>query len=42
MDSNIINLRQVIRLAVEIFDLCYAHKEYRPAQAIAELRGALL
>lgn len=42
MDSNIINLRQIIRLAVEIFDLCYAHKDYRPAQAIAELRGALL
>jgi hypothetical protein len=42
MESNLINLRQVIRLAVEIFDLCYAHKDYRPAQAIAELRGALL
>jgi hypothetical protein len=42
MDGNLINLRQVIRLAVEIFDLCYTHKDYRPAQATAELRGALL
>ena len=42
MDSDLINLRQVIRLAVEIFDLCYAHKDYHPAQASAELRGALL
>jgi hypothetical protein len=42
LDSNLINLRQVIRLAVEIFDLCYAHKDYTAAQAVAELRHALL
>ncbi len=42
LDSNLINLRQVIRLAIEIFDLCYAHKDYAATQAIAELRGALL
>jgi hypothetical protein len=42
LDSNLINLRQVIRLAVEIFDLCYAHKDYHATQAVAELRGALL
>ncbi|MCA1567046.1 MAG: ATP-binding protein [Acidobacteria bacterium] len=42
MDSNLINLRQLIRLAIEIFDLCYAHKDYHAAQAIAELRSALL
>jgi hypothetical protein len=42
MDSDLINLRQVIRLAVEIFDLCYAHKDYHPAQVTAELRSALL
>jgi hypothetical protein len=42
LDSNLINLRQVIRLAVEIFDLCYAHEDYTATQAAAELRGALL
>jgi P-loop Domain of unknown function (DUF2791) len=42
LDSNLLNLRQVIRLAVEIFDLCYAHKNYTATQAVAELRGALL
>jgi hypothetical protein len=42
LDSNLINLRQVIRLAVEIFDLCYAHKDYTSTQAVGELRHALL
>lgn len=42
LDSNLINLRQVIRLAVEIFDLCYAHEGYTATQAVAELRNALL
>lgn len=42
LDSNLINLRQVIRLAVEIFDLCYAHKDYTATQAVAELRSVLL
>ena len=42
LDSNLINLRQVIRLAIEIFDLCYAHKDYHATQAAAELRRALL
>ncbi len=42
LDSNLINLRQVIRLAIEIFDLCYAHKDYHAPQAVAELRRALL
>ena len=42
LDSNLINLRQVIRLAVEIFDLCYAHRDYTATQAVAELRSALL
>ncbi len=42
LDSNLINLRQVIRLAIEIFDLCYAHKGYHATQAAAELRSALL
>jgi P-loop Domain of unknown function (DUF2791) len=42
LDSNLINLRQVIRLAVEIFDLCYAHEDYTATQAVAELRRELL
>jgi hypothetical protein len=42
LDNNLINLRQVIRLSVEIFDLCYAHQDYNAKQAVAELRKALL
>ncbi len=42
LDNNLINLRQVIRLSVEIFDLCYAHQDYNSNQAVAELRKALL
>jgi P-loop Domain of unknown function (DUF2791) len=42
LDNNLINLRQVIRLSVEIFDLCYAYQDYNANQAVAELRKALL
>ena len=42
LDNNLINLRQVIRLSVEIFDLCYTHRDYNADQAAAELRRALL
>lgn len=42
LDNNLINLRQVIRLSVEIFDLCYAHRDFNAEQAVAELRRALL
>ncbi len=42
MDNNLINLRQVIRLSVEIFDLCFAYQDYDAKQAVAELRRALL
>ncbi len=42
LNNNLINLRQVIRLAVEIFDLCYAHQDYNSDQAVTELRRALL
>ena len=42
LDNNLINLRQVIRLSVEIFDLCYAHEDYNANQAVAELRRSLL
>jgi len=42
LDNNLINLRQFIRLSVEIFDLCYAHRDFNANQAAAELRRALL
>ncbi len=42
LDNNLINLRQVIRLSVEIFDLCFAHRDFNANQAVAELRRALL
>ncbi len=42
LDNNLINLRQVIRLSIEIFDLCYAHEDFNADQAVAELRRALL
>jgi len=42
LDNNLINLRQFIRLSVEIFDLCYAHRDFNASQAVAELRRALL
>ena len=42
LDNNVINLRQVIRLSVEVFDLCYAYEDFNTGQAAAELRRALL
>ncbi|MEJ7615379.1 MAG: BREX system ATP-binding domain-containing protein [Pyrinomonadaceae bacterium] len=42
LDSNLLNLRQTIRLAVEIYDRCYAHPDYTAAEAVSELRRALL
>lgn len=42
LDGNLINLRQTIRLATEILDLCYAHPDYSATQAVEELRRALL
>ena len=42
LDNNLINLRQVIRLSVEIFDLCFAYQDNDADQAVAELRRALL
>jgi hypothetical protein len=42
LESKLINLRQTIRLATEIYDLCYAHPDFSATQAIAELRRALL
>jgi hypothetical protein len=42
LDSNLLNLRQTIRLAVDIYDRCYAHRDYTATQAVGELRQALL
>ncbi|MBX3276474.1 MAG: DUF2791 family P-loop domain-containing protein [Acidobacteria bacterium] len=41
LDGELINLRQTIRLATQIYDLCYAHPDYPALHAIAELRGAM-
>ena len=42
LEGKLINLRQMIRLATEIYDLCYAHPDFNAAQAVAELRRVLL
>jgi hypothetical protein len=42
LESRLINLRQTIRLATEIYDLCYAHADYSATQAVNELRKVML
>ncbi|CAN5257996.1 hypothetical protein BH18ACI2_BH18ACI2_21950 [soil metagenome] len=42
LENNLLNLRQTIRLAVDIYDRCYAHRDYTATQAVGELRQALL
>jgi hypothetical protein len=42
LDGRLINLRQMIRLAMEIYDLCYAHPDFSEEQAVGELRRAML
>ena len=42
LENGLINLRQTIRLATEIYDLCFAHSDFAAAQAIAEMRSALI
>jgi hypothetical protein len=42
LDGKLINLRQMIRLAMEIYDLSYAHPDFSPSQAVAELRRSML
>ena len=39
--QRLINLRQTIRLATEVYDLCYAHADYNAARAVEELRRSL-
>ncbi|MFL6215869.1 MAG: BREX system ATP-binding domain-containing protein [Blastocatellia bacterium] len=41
MEQRLINLRQTIRLATEVFDLCYAYPDYSAAQAVEEFRRSL-
>lgn len=42
LDSKLINLRQMIRLAMEIYDIGQAHPDFSAGQAVAELRRAML
>lgn len=42
LNGRLINLRQMIRLAMEIYDLSYAHPDFSTGQAVTELRRAML
>jgi len=42
LESRLINLRQMIRLATEVYDLSYAHPDFGVLQAMAELRQVML
>ena len=42
LEGRLINLRQTIRLATEIYDLCFAHADYSATQAVGELRKVML
>ncbi len=42
LDGKLINLRQMIRLAMEIYDLNRAYPDFSTGQAVAELRRAML
>ncbi len=42
LDGRLINLRQMIRLATEIYDLCYTHPDFKATQAVNELRRVML
>ena len=42
LEHRLINLRQTIRLATEVYDICYAYPDYSAAEAVEELRQALL
>ncbi len=42
LEGRLINLRQMIRLATEVYDLCYAHPDFDVPQAVAELRRVML
>ncbi len=42
LEGRLINLRQTIRLATEIYDLCFVHQDYSATQAVGELRRVML
>jgi hypothetical protein len=42
LDRGLINLRQTIRLATEIYDLCYAYSDYSESQAVEEIQRSLI
>ena len=42
LEGRLINLRQTIRLATEIYDLCFVHQDYSATQAVGELRKVML
>ncbi len=42
LDGRLINLRQLIRLATEVYDLNYAHPDFSARQAVTELRRVML
>lgn len=42
LERRLINLRQTIRLATEIYDLCYAYPDYSVIQAVEEMRRSLI
>jgi hypothetical protein len=42
LERRLINLRQTIRIATEIYDLCYAYPDYSPTQAVEEMRRSLI
>lgn len=41
LERRLINLRQTIRLAVEVYDTCYAHKDFSIREAVEEMRQSL-
>lgn len=41
-ESRLVNLRQLIRLATEIYDVCYAHPDFPATQAVNEVRSFFL
>jgi hypothetical protein len=42
LEKRLINLRQTIRLATEIYDLCYTYSDYNATQAVEEMRRSLI
>ena len=42
LERRLINLRQTIRLATEVYDLCYAYTDYSATEAVEEMRRSLI